>query len=130
MVGILEITKLPAEDPRINETVLSMEPPRRVDLQITDGDTVRTNVPLLSSDVYVSNGYLIRDCTIRAFSTVFSGPNDGSQEALTASIERADDGNPLVIPEVICGLSCEKARIVSRAEKSYSRCIAMTELQP
>ena len=97
MVGILEITKLPAEDPRINETVLSMEPPRRVDLQITDGDTVRTNVPLLSSDVYVSNGYLIRDCTIRAFSTAFSGPNDGSQEALTASIERADDGNPLVI---------------------------------
>ena len=32
-----------------------------------------------------------------AFSTTFSGPNDGSQESLTARIYRAENDNPLVI---------------------------------
>ncbi len=97
MVGVLEITKLAPNDPRRQETVLSTESPRRVDVRVVDGDTVRTTVRLPSSDVYVSNGYLVRDCSVRAFSTTFSGPNDGSQESLTARIHRAEHDNPLVI---------------------------------
>lgn len=102
-IGILEISSLGPDDPRNQRTLIEEQPAittEKVDPKLAKANystAVEREVRLTTTDTYVAKGHLIRDCTLKAFSVEYSGPNDGSQTALTARVLRAPDDNPITI---------------------------------
>lgn len=94
--GLLAVTQA-------QQVVIELQPAidmAKVDPELTKADlstAVEGAARLTTTDSYVAKGHLVRDCTLKAFSLEYSGPNDGSQSELTATVQRAPDDNPITI---------------------------------
>jgi len=114
LIGLLEISQLEADDPRLGKGLIESQPP--IGKVSIDSALVETNystaveeeVRLPTCDTYVINRYLVRDCTLRKFEVTYavpgtdkSGPaatlNRGTETILTATIDRDPGDNPITI---------------------------------
>ena len=114
LIGLLEISKLVPDDPRLGKGIIESQPP--IGKVAVDSALAQTNYStavekeerLPTCDTYVSNGYLVRDCTLRKFEVTYAVPgtdrsdpsevlNQGTETALSATINRDPGDNPIVI---------------------------------